>query len=380
MFRSERARIGAGVVAVAMMAVVIGACGSSSSSSSASSSATSSSAAATAPATSSTSTSSASSSGGSGNRMAIFYYNPSPYGIASLNGAKQEASKLGVQLDAFDANNDPQLQSTQIQDAITTGKYKGFWVWGLNDVALTPIIDKALAAGIKVASADYTWGPLSAQNSLVGDPKLVTTVGQSIGAESTNLEAAMNAACTKQVGSGHCNIAFLPGLANYPTDTVRENAMTAYYKGKPNYTFTILPPGMYDQTASQKVAQTYFTANKNVNVFATFGDQMAAGAVTAMKLVGGYTPGKNIAVIGYGGAKEAVEQVKAGAWYATLGLYPASESRVGIAALNDALAGKPTPNVVNIINPATHPAIIDQAYLSSHTDFQPDWTLTGATG
>ena len=190
----------------------------------------------------------------------------------------------------------------------------------------------------------------------------------------------MNSACKKQVGSGHCNIAFLPGLANYPTDTVRENAMTAYYKGKPNYTFTILPPGMYDQTASQKVAQTYFTANKNVNVFATFGDQMAAGAQTAMKLVGGYTPGKNIAIIGYGGAKEAVAQVKNGTWYATLGLYPASESEVGIAALNDALNGKPVPNLINIINPVTHPAIIDKAFLAAHPDFVPDWTLEGGIG
>ena len=314
--------------------------------------------------------------------MAIFYYNPSPYGVASLKGAQAEAQKLGVKLDAFDANNDPQMQSTQIQDAITTGKYKAFWVWGLNDVALTPIINKALQAGIKVAAADYTWGPLSSQNVLTAssNPKLVTTVGQSIGAESTNLIAAMNAACKKQVGSGHCNIAFLPGLANYPTDTVRENAMTAYYKGKSNYTFTILPPGMYDQAASQKVAQTYFTANKNVNVFATFGDQMAAGAATAMKLVGGYTPGKNIAVIGYGGAKEAVALVKSGTWYATLGLYPVSESEIGIAALNDALNGKPTANLVNIINPATHPAIIDQAYLQAHPDFVPDWTLEGGIG
>lgn len=309
--------------------------------------------------------------------MAIFYYNPSPYGVASLKGAQAEAQKLGVKLDAFDANNDPQMQSTQIQDAITTGKYKAFWVWGLNDVALTPIINKALAAGIKVASADYTWGPLSAQNVLTADPKLVTTVGQAIGAESTNLIAAMNAACKKQVGSGHCNIAFLPGLANYPTDTVRENAMTAYYKGKSNYTFTILPPGMYDQAASQKVAQTYFNANKNVNVFATFGDQMAAGTATALKLVGGYTPGKNIAIIGYGGAKEAVALVKNGTWYATLGLYPASESKVGIAALNDALTGKPTPNLVNIINAATRPAIIDQAFLAAHPSFHPDWTLEG---
>jgi ribose transport system substrate-binding protein len=97
--------------------------------------------------------------------MAIFYYNPSPYGVASLKGAQTEAQKLGVKLDAFDANNNPQLQSTQIQDAITTGKYKAFWVWGLNDIALTPIINKALAADIKVAAADYTWGPPTRSSS-----------------------------------------------------------------------------------------------------------------------------------------------------------------------------------------------------------------------
>ncbi len=196
MFRSERARIGAGAVVVAMMAAAIGGCGSSSSSSSAASSSS------TPAAAASSSSTTSSSSSGSGTRMAIFYYNPSPYGVASLKGAQLEAGKLGIKLDAFDANNDPQMQSTQIQDAITTGKYKAFWVWGLNDVALTPIIDKAMQAGIKVAAADYTWGPLSAQNVLTAssNPKLVTTVGQSIGAESTNLIATMNSACKKQVG------------------------------------------------------------------------------------------------------------------------------------------------------------------------------------
>ncbi len=307
--------------------------------------------------------------------MAIFYYNPSPYGIASLKGAQQEAAKLGVQIDAFDGNNNPQLQSTQIQDAITTGKYKAFWVWGLDDPALTPVINKALTAGIKVACADYTWGSLAAQNTLTSSPTCLTTVGQAIGAEATNLEATMNSACTKAVGSGHCNIAFLPGLANYPTDTVRENAMTAYYNGKSNYTFTLMSPGNYDQTASEGVAQTFFTAHKNINVFATFGDQMAQGTITALKLVGGYTPGKNIEIIGYGGAQEIVNEVKAGTFYATLGLYPASESVLGIQYLYDALNGKTVPNLVNIINPDTRPAIIDQSFLSAHPNFVPDWTL-----
>ena len=359
----------ASLAAVAAGTLLAAACSSSSSTS-----------AANAPATSSaTAAASASSSaaGGSNIRMAIFYYNPSPYGIASLNGAKEEAAKLGIQLDAFDGNNNPQLQTTQIQDAITTGKYKAFWVWGLNDIALTPTINKAIAAGIKVACADYTWGSLADQNILKATSTCLTTVGQSIGAESANLEAAMNTACQKMVGGGHCNIAFLPGLANYPTDTVRINTMTAYYKAKPNYTFTVMPPGNYDQTASQSIAQTFFTAHKNINVFASFGDQMAQGTLTALRLVGGYTPGKNIAVIGYGGAKEIVDEVKAGTMYATLGLYPTSESVLGIQYLYDAVTGKPIPNLVNIINPDTHPAIIDQAFLNAHPAYQPDWTLEG---
>jgi len=313
-----------------------------------------------------------------GKRIAIFYYNPSPYGIASLKGAQAEAKQVGLPLDAFDANNDPNTQSTQIQDAITSGKYKAFWVWGLNDIALTPIIKKAEQAGIKVAVADYTWGSLAQQATLKPTKGFVTTVGQAIAPEATNLIKTMNAACKHQVGNKHCNIAFLPGLANYPTDTNRENVMTAYYKAhSKQYTFTLMPPGQYNQAASQSVAQTYFTANKNVNVLATFGDQMAAGALTAMKLVGGYTPGKNIAVIGYGGAKEQVAEVKSGVLYADLGLYPVAESVIGIKDIAAALKGQKVPDVVNIINTTTHPAIITKAFLAKYPNYVPDWTLAG---
>jgi ribose transport system substrate-binding protein len=373
MFR--RARIAAGGVAVAAVLALIAGCSSGSSSPTASTSTSASSAAPASGAAAAGSPTAVSSV-----RMAIFYYNPSPYGVASLKGAQEEAAKLGIQLDAFDGNNNPQTQTTQIQDAITTGKYKAFWVWGLDDPSLTPVINSAISKGIKVACADYTWGSLAQQNTLNASPTCLSTIGQAIGAEATNLETTMNSACTKAVGSGHCNIAFLPGLANYPTDTVRINSMTAYYKSKPNYTFTVMPPGQYDQTQSQAVAQTFFTAHKNINVFATFGDQMAQGAITAMRLVGGYTPGQNIQIIGYGGAQEIVNEVKSGEIYATLGLYPASESVLGIQYLDDALKGQSIPNLVNIINPDTHPAIINKAFLSAHPNFVPDWNLEGGLG
>ena len=68
-------------------------------------------------------------------QIAVFYYNPSPYGVASEKAAIVEAKKLGgVQITTFDANNDPTAQNTQMTDAITTGKYKAFWVWALDGV------------------------------------------------------------------------------------------------------------------------------------------------------------------------------------------------------------------------------------------------------
>jgi ABC-type sugar transport system substrate-binding protein len=102
--------------------------------------------------------------------------------------------------------------------------------------------------------------------------------------------------------------------------------------------------------------------------------------MTAMKIVGGYTPGKNIEVIGYGGAKEIVSMVKTGTVYATLGLYPVSESLLGIQYLDQALKGKSVPKVVDIVNPVSRPAVIDQAYLKAHPTFVPDWTLEGGIG
>src|SRR5579871_556078 len=57
-------------------------------------------------------------------QFAMFYYNPSPYGIATYKAAQLEAKKLGgIQITTFDGNNDPTQQNTQMTDAITTHKY-----------------------------------------------------------------------------------------------------------------------------------------------------------------------------------------------------------------------------------------------------------------
>ena len=45
--------------------------------------------------------------------------------------------------------------------------------------------------------------------------------------------------------------------------------------------FALMPPGFCDRPTAQKVALGYFGAHPKVDDYATFGDQMAAGALGA---------------------------------------------------------------------------------------------------
>lgn len=320
----------------------------------------------------------ATASGASKIQIAVFYYNPSPYGVASFKAAQVEAAKLGVSVTGFDGNNVPETQTTQMEDAITTGKYKAFWVWALDGVSLAPTIKQAEAKGIKVAVADYTLGDLNAQLTLSPTPGLVSTIGGSIGKQEQAFVTLIQAACAKAVGaSGKCNVAFMPGLADYPTDDLRESYMEQIFAGT-NINFMLTPPGEYDQPTAQGVALTYFQSKPDIQVFGSFGDQMSAGAITAFKQLG-IVPGKDIQVIGSGATNQIVAGIKTGVYFGSVALYPCTESYDGIKDLVAAIAGKKIPSTVDVIN-KTHPLIIDAATLKTTPGFKPDWSLTGAPG
>jgi ribose transport system substrate-binding protein len=309
--------------------------------------------------------------------IAVFYYNPSPYGIAQLKGAQRGAKALGVNVTGFNPNNDPKLQQTQMRDAITTGKYQGMLVAALDGHGLYPTIKQAIAKGVKVATVDYTLGLPQQQVNLVATPGLVTTVGQPIGNEWKGLITTIKKACAVKVGAGKpCNVAFLPGLSNYPTDVIRVNAMKKAFSSGP-IKFTLMPPGMYDQATSQKVTLDFFQAKPDVDVLATFGDQQAVGAEVAFKQLG-IKPAKDLLIIGYGASKEGVARVKSGQWYATLGLYPAGEMEVALKYVVDAIkSGKKAPNPVDVMKTPGHPLIVDKAYLAKNPGFKADWGLSG---
>jgi ribose transport system substrate-binding protein len=320
------------------------------------------------------SSASASGSKSEGAQLAVFYVNGSSYGVSTFQAAEAQAKKLGVKVTGFNADNTPQTQSQQIQDAITTGKYKGFMIFHLNAQALKPQVAAAEKAGINVAVADTTFGDLESQIELSPTPGLLTTIGQSIGEQQEAFAESIRQACAKQVGEGNpCNAAFMVGLSNFPTDTLRINYLKKTFATGP-IKLKLTPPGQYDTPTSQKVAQTFFSSNKDIDVFHSFGDQMSAGVITALKNLK-ITPGKDIQVLGAGGSEEMVAAIKDGSAFGTIALYPKSASVLGIQALVDALDGKKVEPVMNIVNGKDRPFLIDAEFLEEYPEFEPEWSV-----
>ena len=304
----------------------------------------------------------------------VQYYNSSPYGIAQLKGAQAEAKALGATLTAATPNNDPHLQQTQLQDAITTGKYQGMIIYALDGHGLKPTIMQAVAKGIKVIVGDYTLGTLDQTKTLKPTPGLVSTVGQGLREQITGWGQALKRACTVKVGKGKpCALQVMYGLANYPTDAYRTGVLKTMFKTGP-IKMQLLPPGNYDQATSQKVTLDYFQKQPKVDVFATFGDQMNAGADVAFKQLG-LKPGKDFLEVGFGNTTQGIGWIKSGLWFAAGAYYPTSMTKLSMQKLIDALNGKKVPRTINILHQPGTPLIIDAAFLKAHPTFKADWSL-----
>ena len=307
-------------------------------------------------------------------KIAVFYLNGSSYGASTLEASQQEAAKLGVEVVGFNGDNTAQTQAQQMQDATTSGQYDGFLVWALNAEALAPTVDAAVEAGIKVVTTDYTFGSLEDSLVLAPYPGLVTTVGQSLGEQEEAFAQSIRDACALQVGEGNpCNAAFMVGLSDYPTDTLRVDYLKEQFATGP-IKLILTPPGGYDTPTSQKVGLTFFQSNPDIDVFHSFGDQMTAGVITALDQLG-IVPGEDIQVLGAGASEEFYDYLKDGTAFGSIALYPKSTAVLGMDALVDALNGKDVPTTINVVNGTDRPFLIDAAYIKKYPDFVPEWSV-----
>ncbi|MGE5286221.1 MAG: sugar ABC transporter substrate-binding protein [Micromonosporaceae bacterium] len=253
------------------------------------------------------------------------------YDAPMLAAAQAAASDNNATLKVFDANNSPQTQYSQLQDAINSGQYDGIIVQPIFGTGLVSLVQQAIGKGIKVVNMDQILGPdLSTDKPQVsGLSANVTFVPTEIGTKLGNLVVQ---ACQAN-NLSPCQVGYLWDIKASALDVAIHGAFAKAIAADPSVKVAAEGQSFFSPTQGLTAVQNMLQANPGLNLIVG-SDQGIEGGVQAVQSA--HRTGKVI-LVGYGASAAALQGVASGAWYADVAQAPASEGRMAVTALVKAL-------------------------------------------
>ena len=253
------------------------------------------------------------------------------YDAPMLAAAQAVAADNHATLKVFDANNNPQTQYSQLQDAINSGQYQGIIVQPIFGTGLTGLVKQAIGKGIKVVNMDQILGPnLSTDKPQVaGLSANVTFVPTEIGTKLGNLVVQ---AC-KANNLNPCKVGYLYDVKASALDVAINGAFTKAIAADQSVTVAAQGQSFFSPTVGLTAVQNMLQANPSLNLIVG-SDQGIEGGAQA--LAAAHKTGKVI-LVGYGASAAALQGVASGAWYGDVAQAPASEGRLAVVAMVKAL-------------------------------------------
>ncbi|NLD60473.1 MAG: sugar ABC transporter substrate-binding protein [Clostridiales bacterium] len=247
----------------------------------------------------------------------------SPFYAACIEGAEPVATASGYELliMAPPSEDDYATQMSMMEDMITRG-VAGIAVCGINLDALIPGIKKANEAGIPVVMFNtitvlegvdvYAY---SGYNQYNGGGKIADWVNQQTG--------------------GQAKVAIIEGLPSDYTTQRMGGFIDRCKEAYPGIEVVATQPGDWVRELGMNAAMDMLQAHPEISVIYGLSDEMALGAVQAIKQLGR----DDIIVVGLDGNPNAFESVKAGELTATLDCGPVAIGANAILAIVEALEG-----------------------------------------
>lgn len=291
-----------------------------------------------------------SSGGGSGTggeeevRLAYFSFaTANTLAAAQQEAIEKTAAKMNASVKVFDGKGNPETQLNQVETAANTGQYDAFVIFPTDGNALVPAVQQAIGNGIKVVSIFTTIG--KDPNDLKPQvPGLTSTVATQIDDSGKQIGQMTIEACK---GIDPCEVAYMPGVSTFFPEVVRQKAFEAAISAAPNIEVVATQNGDYAPDPAMKATQDILQSKPGLDVIATSGDQMTAGAAQAVKSAG---KSDQIALIGDGASRQAVQAVRAGEWFGSYVILPKTEGELGAQFAIEAARGKEVPPFVRSID------------------------------
>jgi len=222
--------------------------------------------------------------------------------------------------------------------------------------ALRSFIARKVDAILFTALVETGYGPVLAEAKKAGIP--VVMIDRDVAKEDRGLrltimgsdfikegEKAGNwlADYLKKMGkdSGTVNIVELQGTTGSAPAIERKTGFANVMAKPPNWKLTRSQTGNFTSSEGKAVMEAFLKADKNIDVLYAHNDQMALGAIQAIKEAG-LQPGKDIIIVGVDAVKGAFEAMVAGEMNCSVECSPLLGPQA-IQALRDLRAGKKLP-------------------------------------
>jgi ribose transport system substrate-binding protein len=234
-----------------------------------------------------------------------------PFWAAVEAGAQEKAKELGVDLVVLapPEESDVQSQISQVEDQLAKN-IDALAIAPTDPNALAPIVDKAKAAGVGVVFIDTK-----------GINDGVTFIG-------TNNEAGAALAADficKSIEKGS-DVAILQGIITQSTGQARADGSK---KGLTDCGMNVVAeqPADWDTAKAQTAMENIITGNPNLKAVFASNDNMALGAVQALKAANILD---KVMVVGFDANPNAAESILAGEMTATIAQNPMNMGRFGV--------------------------------------------------
>lgn len=291
---------------------------------------------------------------------------------AIFDGAKaavEEANAAGknVQITSFDPGQDPQKEYNVIQDIVAQGRFDGITLLPLDPVSIVPAVEDAIEAGVEVVSFNNPLGPREDTIDTQVKNQAASVMDASQYQRGVWMgEMAIDACADRDP----CEVAYLAGFAFISGEKALIDGFRDGIKGTSNIKIvSYLDGGEYTPEPSRKVIQNLLTANRDIDLIATSGDQMTRGAELAVNEAG--LTGQ-VTLLSLGGSEIGVQSVLDGKWYGTVVTLPFDIGRESVEILLQAIDDQSVNEVA--VNVTEETGQDPKLTKENAGDFKPQWT------
>jgi len=218
--------------------------------------------------------------------------NQNPWRLAETESVKSEAAKRGYELKYSDGQAIQENQIAAMRDFIAMG-VDGIILAPKTSTGWEPVLREAKEAGIPVVLVDRD---VEAPKDLV-----VTFIGSDFVLEGEIIAQMM----IEDLGEGPYNVVELQGQPGADPTIDRKKGFANVINKYPKINITMSQTGEFNRTQGKQVMEAFLQADgKNIDVVYAHNDDMAIGAIQAIKEYG-LQPGKDIYVASIDGVRDA---------------------------------------------------------------------------